>query len=44
MLPNFDFVACVEDDILSKELHTRKRFQENSCDHLHDVIYRPHLS
>ena len=29
---------------LSKELYTRKFFQKKSCDHIHVVIYRTHLS
>ena len=42
--PNFNFIACVEDEISSKDLYSRNNFQENSFGHLHDVIYRPHLS
>ena len=30
--------------IYSKKLHTRKFFLEKSRDHIHDVIYRLHLS
>ena len=41
---HFNFITCVEVDTSSKELHTRKYFQQKSCDHIHDVIYRPHLS
>ena len=31
-------------DISNKKLHTRKYFKEQPRGHIHDVIYRPHLS
>ena len=40
-------MVCVEADISSKGLQTRKYFHENSCDHIAKLIYRiyrPHLS
>ena len=41
---NFNFIVCVEVDISSKKLITRKKIQENSCDHNHHNIHRSHLS
>ena len=41
---NFNFLACVEVNISSKKLHTKKQFQEKPCDHIHGIIYRLHLS
>ena len=33
--------SCGEFDVSSKELHTKRYFQEKLCDNVHDVIYRP---
>ena len=41
---NFNFIVCVEVDISSKKLITRKKIQENSCDYNHHNIHRSHLS
>ena len=41
---NFNFIACMEVDISTKNKHTRKYFQEKSRENFHDVNYRPHLS
>ena len=32
-------MACVEDEISSKELHNRKCFQEKSFEHIHELTY-----
>ena len=40
---NANFLTGVKVDISSKKLHTRT-YLEKSRDHIHDVLYRPHLS
>ena len=42
--PNLNFIACVEVDISTTELHGRRHLKKKVCDHTNDVIYRPHLS
>ena len=42
--PNVNFIADVKVDISIKKLHTRYYFWEESRDHIHEVIYRLHLS
>ena len=40
LCPIFSFIACMGFDILSKELYTRKYFQEKLCVYVHDFIYK----
>lgn len=42
--PNLNFTACVEVDLSTRELHSRRHLKEKVCDHTNDVVYRPHLS
>ena len=42
--PSLKFMACVGDEISSKELQPRKNFHEKSCEHFNELICRPHLS
>lgn len=42
--PNLNFTACVEADISTRELHSRRHLKEKVCDQTNDVVYRPHLS
>ena len=39
--PNFLFIACVDINISSKELHTKNYFHGKSFNHIHYVICRP---